>query len=335
MNLNKTMNRTAPLLILVLLVAGLAAVAPATALKVSGARIALDITPGQTVTSPIGISIGTDEAEADYAIDVLGFGQSDDGSYTGLAASADTSAYTARPYITVDKPTVHLKPGERADVTATIAIPAGTQNGGRYAIIMVHPAAAASGQQTAFATAVAIPVLLTITGSTIDTRGDITGIATSTIEIGKPFTMTATLVNSGNYHYYGIVTNVTVADSSGAAVAMGKTAPMTRAIIPGNIVKSAVPVTPGLPEGMYRMTVRMETQDGAVLAANTSDLKIGNPVISGGNTGSTSSGAADATSASGVRATYSPGPEAPAVVLAAALGVIGGIKFRQRREKEP
>ena len=110
-----------PLLILLLLIAGIAAIAPAAALKVDGARIALEVTPGQTTTSPIRVSIGTDETEGDFALDVLGFGQSvADGTYNGLEASADTSLYSARPFITIDKPIVHLKPGERADATATI-----------------------------------------------------------------------------------------------------------------------------------------------------------------------------------------------------------------------
>ena len=270
MKLNRKTNSTAPLLILVLLIAGVLAVAPATALKVSGARIALDVTPGQTTTAPIGISIGTDEAGGTYAVDVLGFGQSvADGSYTGLTAAADTNAYSARPFIVIDKPTVQLTPGGSASVTATIAIPADAKDGGRYAIILVHPASAASGQQTAFSTAVAIPVLLTIKGGAIAQKGEITAVEPSSAEIGKPFTVTATVKNSGNYHYYGIVSNVTVNDSQGKNVAMVKTTPMSRAIIPGNQVKIIAQVPQGLPEAMYQMTVRMETQDGDVLAVKT------------------------------------------------------------------
>ncbi len=307
MKSKKILNLTALLLVLLLLLAGMAAVTPATALKVSGARIALDVAPGTTATSTIGITAGADESEADYAVEVLGFGQDmADGTYTGLAASADANRYSARPFITVDQPTVHLKPGESVSVTAAIAVPADAKDGGRYAIILVHPAATASGQQTAFTAAVAIPVLLTIRGGTVDERGEITGVKTSGLEIGKPFTVTATMSNTGNLHYYGIVSNVSVTDTAGTRVASARSDPMSRAIIPGNQVNVNTSVVQGLPEGTYQMTVRMETQDGDLLDTETTSLRVGIT--------------ADASP------TRSPGPGVLAVCAAAALGLCGGRK---------
>jgi hypothetical protein len=326
MNLNKKMNRTVPLLLLVLLVAGSAVVAPVVALKVSGARIALDVTPGQTTTSPIGISIGADEAGGTYAIDVLGFGQSvADGSYTSLDATADTSAYSARPFITVDKPTVQLTPGGSASVTATIAVPADAKDGGRYAIILVHPASAASGAPAAFSTAVAIPVLLTIKGGAVAQKGEITTVEMSKAEIAQPFTVTATVKNSGNYHYYGIVSNVTVNDGQGKAVATVRTTPMSRAIIPGNLVKIPAQVAPGLPEGMYQVTVNLETQDGELLNTEIRSLQVGNPV------GSPAAG----TTEPGGQKNFLPGPGVFAVCIAAVIGILGGIRITRKGEKKP
>ena len=312
-----------PLLILLLLIVGIAAIAPAAALKVDGARIALEVTPGQTTTSPIGVSIGMDETEGDFAIDVLGFGQSvADGTYNGLEASADISPYSARSFITIDKPTVHLKHGERADATATIRVPADAKDGGRYALILVHPATAASGQQTSFATAVAIPVLLTVKGGTIVQKGEITTIETSKADTGKPFSVTATVKNSGNYHYYGVVSNVTVNDGQEKTVATVKTTPMSRAIIPNNLVKISAQVSPGLPEGMYQVTVKMETQDGTVLDTETKALQVGNA----------KSGPVAESKVAGVRTTYAPGPGVLAVCIAVSLGIFGGIKIRQKKE---
>lgn len=322
MNLINQTNRTVSLLILLMLIAGSTFVAPVAALKVSGARIALDITPGQTVTSPIGISIGADEAGGTYAVDVLGFGQLvADGSYTGLESTADTSSYSARPFITVDKPTVQLTAGGSVSVIATIAVPVDAKDGGRYAIILVHPAASASGAPAAFATAVAIPVLLTIRGGANTQNGEITAVDLSTVEPGKPFMVTSTQKNTGNYHYYGIVSNITVIDSKGTAAASVKTLPMTRAIIPGNSVKSTAQVSPGLPEGVYQITVKMETQDGNVLATKTQELNVGNP-ISG-------------TPEPGGRKNFLPGPGAIAVCIAAAVGIFAGIQVTGKGQKKP
>ncbi len=315
-------TRTASLLVLFLLLAGVATVAPVAALKVDGARIAITVAPGESVTSPIGISLAENEAEADFAIDVLGFGQSvADGSYTGLEASSDTSPYSARSFISIDTPTVHLKPGERADVKATISVPSGTRDGGRYAIILVHPATTASGAPAAFATAVAIPVLLTIQDGKIDEKGEITAVDISSVEVGKPFTVTATVWNSGNYHYYGIVSNVTITDSTGKSIASVKTSPMSRAIIPSQQVQIDAQVAQGLAEGTYTIHVRMETQDGDLLDSEKKSLQVGNlQAASPVPTATTSKN-------------FLPGPGPFAICMAVAIGILGGSIIRQKGKR--
>lgn len=314
-------TRTATLLVLFLLLAGVATMTPVAALKVDGARIALTVAPGQSVTSPIGISLAENEAEADFAIDVMGFGQSvADGTYTGLEAAKDTSPYSARSFISVDTPTVHLKPGVRADVKATISIPSGTRDGGRYAIILVHPATSSSGAPAAFATAVAIPVLLTIQDGKIDEKGEITAVDTSTVEIGKPFTVTSTVWNSGNYHYYGIVSNVTIIDSTGKTIASVRTSPMSRAIIPGQQVQIHAQVAQGLAEGSYTLHVRMETQDGDLLDSETKPLQLGSPPT-------------PTPTATAAGFNLLPGPGVPAICIAVAIGILGGMKLRQKGKR--
>ena len=72
--------------------------------------------------------------------------------------------------------------------------------------------------------------MLTVKGGTIMQKGEITAIETTKADTGKPFSVTATVKNSGNYHYYGVVSNVTVNDVQGKTVATVKTNPMSRAI---------------------------------------------------------------------------------------------------------
>ncbi|OPY29366.1 MAG: hypothetical protein A4E28_00964 [Methanocella sp. PtaU1.Bin125] len=250
--------------------------APSHALRVEGARISLDVEPGKTYTYPIGISINANDSETTLAIDVLGFGQMPaDGTYKGLDASADTSPYTARPFITVDKPTVHLKPGERADVTATIAVPAGTKDGGRYAIILIHPATSASGAPAAFATAVAIPVFLTVKGGQLTEAGEITAIGPASVDPGQAFEVFATFKNTGNYHYYGAMINTTITDASGAVVATAVTKPFEKAIVPGQAVNFTNELAVGLPRGTYIIKAKVGQQDGTVFAEKTAALQVG------------------------------------------------------------
>ncbi|MDD5048517.1 MAG: hypothetical protein PHH09_06265 [Methanoregulaceae archaeon] len=264
------------LLTLAVLIAGAFLASPVLALKVEGARIALDVEPGKTYTSPIGISLNPEETEGTFSIDVMGFGQSTDGSYTALAAASDTSPYSARTFITIDKPTVTLKPGERADVTATIAIPAGTSGGGRYAIILVHPAESSSGAPAAFATAVAIPVFLTLKDGTITESAEITALEPSVTEAEKSFDIVMIFKNTGNCHYYGVVGSVAITDTNGNVAKTVKTDPFIRAIVPGRSVSFSNRIEGGLPQGTYQVTVQVESQDGETLGRKEAILQVGN-----------------------------------------------------------
>ena len=282
------------LLILALIIAAALLAVPASALKVEGARIALDVESGQTYTYPIGISLSADESGGSYAVDVMGLGQSPvDGATIPLEPAMDTNPYTARPFITIDTSTVTLNPGEKVEVTATISIPSGTRDGGRYAIILVHPAGSATGAPASFATAVAIPVVLTVKAGTISETGEITSIEPNVAEAGKSLDVVTTFRNSGNYHYYWVRNNLTVTDADGKEVDSIRTEPFTRAIIPGQSVKFIATIDSGLPQGNYQVTSRMEKQDGELLAAKTATLQIGNPAsvqastqATQGNTGS-------------------------------------------------
>ena len=138
---------------------------PGAAVKVEGAKIMLDVKPNTNYIFPMAISTKSDDAPSDYAVDVYGFGQSaDGGSYIPLESADDTGVYSARALVMVESSVIHIDPGERKAFNATISIPVDIGEGGRYAIIHIHPAASASGQ-TGFATAIIVPVMLTIKDS--------------------------------------------------------------------------------------------------------------------------------------------------------------------------
>ena len=149
-----------PVLVLVVLFVATSVIQPAAALKVEGARILLDVAPDTNYIYPMAVSINPTDTPSDYAVEVLGFGQSPEGgSYTPLTAAEDTGAYSARALITVESPVIHIEPGERRAFNATIRVPQNVGEGGRYALIYIHPAATAGGQG-AFATAMIVPVML-------------------------------------------------------------------------------------------------------------------------------------------------------------------------------
>ena len=234
----------------------------------------LDVTPGMTYIFPMAISSKSDDAPSDYAIEVLGFGLTPEGgTYTPIPANDDTGAFSARSFISIPSPVIHLNPGQRVAFNATLRIPPNVGDGGRYALIHIHPAAAA-GQQASFATAVIVPVMLTVKDTKLAETGTITGIEVGDVVAGKPIKVMTLLRNTGNHHYYGVVNNVTVTDINGKIIASAKSDPAVRAVIPGQSVRFDTPVTNPLPVGSYFVKSDLILESGAILDNKTVKLDV-------------------------------------------------------------
>lgn len=247
---------------------------PAAALKVDGAKIMMDVKPGTTYVFPMALSIKADDAASDYQVEVTGFGQSIDGGfYSPLTAAEDTSICSGRTFIKMDFPVIHLEPGQRKAFNATISVPADVGDGGRYAIIHIHPANTGTGQ-TSVATAVTVPVLLTVSGSKITETGSITDVSIGDIVAGKPITVSTTLKNTGNHHYYKAVNRVTVTDRSGATVGTASTTPSANAVIPGQSVRFATPLSTALPVGTYTVKSEMLLESGSILDSRSMNFVV-------------------------------------------------------------
>jgi hypothetical protein len=241
---------------------------------VEGAKIMLDVKPGTTYIFPMAVSTKDTDPASDYAIDILGFGQSlDAGSYEGLPPSMDVSPYSARSFISVPSSSLHFVPGERKEFNATIKIPQNVSDGGRYAVILIHPAAAGTGQAS-FATAVLVPVMLTVEGSRLIETGEITAVSVGEVVAAKPIVVSTTLKNTGNHHYYGAVNKLTVMDAAGKTVATATTEPFSRAVIPAQSVRFDTELTTGLPVGTYSVKSVMTLQDGTVLDEETATFTV-------------------------------------------------------------
>ena len=102
----------------------------------------------------------------DVSLEVGGLGTTRDGRPKLIPGGDDSSPYSARQFITLDKTTLTLDPNKPQTVTATIKIPGDVGAGGRYA--MIHIYTAAKGGTVALVTAVDVPVVLTITRDRAD-----------------------------------------------------------------------------------------------------------------------------------------------------------------------
>jgi hypothetical protein len=261
-----------PLLILALMVMTLIAL-PVSAVSVRDTRIALDIEPGTATPFPVVLSLLPDEQEGDYAVDVLGLGQSPvDGNYTALPAAADTSPFSARSFITVNTPRISLKQGEQAEITATVTMPPEVKDGGWYAMIVVRPAESETGRMAGIAPEVAVPIFLTVKGGTMNETGEITALAFTTPDLGNELQVVTLVQNTGNHHYAGLVNMVTITDSTGRVLARSTSRPTELVLVPGQEAPFTNILEGGIPPGAHWITTRVEKPDGIILAEKTEPL---------------------------------------------------------------
>jgi len=266
-------NRLAICLVIAILAGLILLPAPVGALKVIGSIYKGTASPGQTIVFPITISTDATDPPMDMVVDVLGFGQNPDMSYIGLAPSSDTSPYSARGYISINTPTLHLDPGASKTINATISVPSNAGAGGGYAIISIHSQPQGTGSALVV-TAVNVPVMLTIGGSGLTQTGMITGLTTGEIVAGQPITITTGFKNTGNNRYTETFNNVTVTDSSGKQIAQLSTSPTPFSIIPGNTVDYVVNLNTPLSPGTYTMQSIVSINNGAVLDSKTSTFEV-------------------------------------------------------------
>ncbi len=246
--------------------------AAVSAISVSGAKYMGSIAPGGTDTQIITVGVGSNENPSDIAIDVFGFGQNIDQTYTNILPANDLSPYSARSFIAIDNSTFHLEPGMTKTVKATITLPTNVGSGGRYAIIYVH---ALPGKGQFATTAINIPVLITIAGQTPTETGSITGLDVADVIAGQPIQVVTTLKNTGNLHYYHTVNTVKLTDSNGNVIANTSTQPSVFAIIPGSTVRYTLQSdVKNLPVGTYTADSKVLLEDGTVLDEKTTTFAV-------------------------------------------------------------
>lgn len=178
----------------------LALVSPALAggLTVSGAKIETTVSPGKDYTYSMKVENTSDES-MDIAVEVKGYGMSTDRDVVVLDPEEDKSPYAARELLAVSPTNFHLEPGDSQTIKVTAKIASGIGDGGRYAIIFIHTAP--KGGAIATITAVGARVLLTISGSKLDTNSEITQVSLGKTASQEPAGVMVTLANKGNYHY--------------------------------------------------------------------------------------------------------------------------------------
>ena len=259
-------------------------------LTVSNAVILNDVTPGQTLTQNMTVAIASTDPAIDMSVQVFGVAQSLQGDYELLDAAKDTGKYSARTFVSVDKSSFHLEPGDSEDLTATVQVPQDVDDGGRYAVINIATKPTVS-TGIGMITAVNVPVFLTVKGTQLIQTGKITGVSTSDAASGKPINILTNFQNTGNHHFK-VQGQIIVKDGKGKTVATIPILPTTSSIIPGmtrQLVTTLSGTKAPLAVGTYTIDSQVTLADGTLLDKSTGTFKITSPYTPPAATSSTPS----------------------------------------------
>ena len=241
-----------------------------TGLTVSGAKLVATASAGDTFIHQITVSIGSDDQPMDMTVQVLPMAQALDGT---PLSSQEANPYSASSFITLDKDSFHLDPGGKQMVNATIRIPKGVGDGGRYALIKVATQPPA-GSALSVITAVNIPIYITIKGSRLANQGKITSLSAD-VSSSQAIEVVSVFENTGN-HDFKIKNNLTLRNSKGKTVASIQTNISLWTLIPGMSREIKADIFPevDLSPGLYRVTSQITLDDGTILAEAGTDLQL-------------------------------------------------------------
>jgi hypothetical protein len=141
-------------------------------------------------------------------------GQSAEGVPLNIPSSEDTSAFTARPWITIDKNNVAA--GDPQILNVTIAVPLNAQPGERYAAIYLCSQSDNRGSAS-IASGVMIPIVITVNSRLFAPKidGEIASVTVPSVDRGKPVEILTTFNNLGNCRIINAKNKVTIKGSSG------------------------------------------------------------------------------------------------------------------------
>jgi hypothetical protein len=243
-------------------------------ISVSGGILRANISPGATLTHVMTVTSGANDASQNFTAEVMGFANAQDGGYFQLDRSIDVSKYTARPFITLNRTSFPLNPGETKTILATIKIPSNVGDGGRYAIINIRGSAAKTGQ-VAVTTAINVPIILTIDGSKLIEAGKIESVEyQKPLFTGDPAKIVTSFKNTGNIHIYHLINEVEIKDSAGTIVFSKIREPFNFAILPPFTVQITVFVESALSPGSYTVISTTKSENGTVFSESSASFTI-------------------------------------------------------------
>jgi len=246
--------------------------------SVQPSLISVTAKPGTTTNTRLTLRAA---AALDVTIKSQGLAQAPDGNFNAVPDAQDTSPYSARTMITTSAQSLSMKPGDKVDVTVSIAVPADVGEGTRYAIVTLTglPAGASPSSNVGFGVELGVSTIVQIAGTTQTRTGAITDITPGQALPGQAIPITVAFSNTGNSHYGAVpdelVTTATLQDSTGALLASASANGNQLSVIPSFTRDITLPMTPSkamVDGASYHVEVGVGLKDGLVFDRKAIDF---------------------------------------------------------------
>jgi len=249
------------------LLLALSAVAPVSGLRVDGAVLKADVSPGDHIRHEMTVRIGEGEQPVEARAEVMGFGTRPDGMIVPVGPGDDSSPHSAREFFEVHPESFRLEPGVPVKVVLEGDVPVDVGSGGRYAVVEIHTAPQGWGT-VGYVTAITVPVYLTINGTEIVKTGEIAEIVVSEDEV-----LSISFENTGNY-FYGVAAEVVLRDEGEDVVKTITTQKGT--VLPAVPYSFTISLNSegDLTPGSYTVEARVIRSDGEVVDSEVATFEV-------------------------------------------------------------
>ncbi|NMB85349.1 MAG: hypothetical protein GYA29_03760 [Methanothrix sp.] len=243
-------------------------------LGVSGVVFDADVSPGESISHEMTVSLREGEMPLDLVVVVEDWNQSIDGANQPQEEMAGHYIYSARSFLKAEPSKLHIDPGESKKIVVRGDIPLDVGAGGRYALIGIYSIPEKAGEETENSVGVSVAVnalvRLTISGTEISKQGAITSMGMD----DNCQNLSLVFKNEGNYHFKAGA-RALLKDSAGNILAKSSS-PLSSNILPeaSRLFQLALVPEEELKQGSYFVNASVESEDGTLLASKEIEIKL-------------------------------------------------------------
>jgi hypothetical protein len=251
----------------ILLLLAFALIMPVSCLRVDGSLLETEAAPGEHIRHVMTVRLSEGEQSVFAEAKVMGYGINKEGGIDPVEKEDDNNPYSASGYFKVSPESFQLEPGVPTEVVLEGDVPSDIQPGGRYALVEIHTAPQGNGT-IGFATAIIVPIRLTINGTNLIKTGEIVES-----DISGDDVLSWSFKNTGNLHFI-VSAEAILKDDEGKVI--GNFSSQKVVAVPESVYPFKISLNPdnNLTPGTYTVELSAIGEDGILLDSSEKTFEV-------------------------------------------------------------